>query len=132
VGICHLVQGMPLALEMAAAWIDQLSMAEIAGEIQKSIDFLAVEWRDLPERQRSMRTLLACSWQLLNEAERHTLHRIALFRGGFTLQAAQVVAGATLPILSRLVHKSLLQWQENAAGDRRYVMHELLRRFAVE
>jgi predicted ATPase len=130
--ICHLLQGMPLALEMAAVWIDQLSLAEIADEIKKSIDFLTVEWWDVPERQRSMRTLLAWSWQLLNEAERHTLQRIALFHGGFTLHAAQAVAGATLPILTRLIYKSLLQWQENPVGDRRYVMHGLWRQFAAE
>ncbi|MCX6047064.1 MAG: NB-ARC domain-containing protein [Chloroflexi bacterium] len=131
-GICQLVQGMPLALEMAAAWVDQLALIEIAAEINKSIDFLATEWRDMPERQRSIRTVFAWSWQLLNPAERHIVRRIALFRGGFTRHAAQAVAGATLPSLTRLIHKSLLQWQGNPAGGGRYIMHELLRQFAAE
>lgn len=67
-----------------------------------------------------------------NEAERQIVRRIALFRGGFTRHAAQEVAGATLPILARLIHKSLLQWQGNPAGGGRYVMHELLHQFAAE
>ncbi len=109
--ICGLVQGMPLGLEMAAAWCGALALHEIATEIERGIDFLAVDYTDLPECQRSIRTVFAWSWQQLNEAERHILRQIALFRGGFTLQAAQEVTGATLPILIRLIHKSLLQWQ---------------------
>jgi tetratricopeptide (TPR) repeat protein len=64
--------------------------------------------------------------------ERDTLRRVAFFRGGFTLHAAQTVAGATLPTLIRLIHKSLLQWEEHPAGGGRYAMHELLRQFALE
>ncbi len=130
--ICQLVEGMPLGLELAAASVGVLSLSEIAVELAQSAEILSVEWADLPVRQRSMRTVFAWSWQLLDEAERRTLRQISIFRGDFTRHAAQTVAGATLPLLTRLIHKSLLQWQEHAEGDRRYLIHELLRQFAAE
>ncbi len=130
--ICQLVQGMPLGLELAAASVGVLSLNEIAAELAQSAEILRAEWADLPARQRSMRRVFAWSWQLLSEDEQRALRQIAIFRGGFTRYAAQSVAGATLPILTQLIHKSLLQWQESAEGDGRYVMHELLHQFAAE
>jgi predicted ATPase/DNA-binding SARP family transcriptional activator len=130
--ICHLVQGMPLGLELAAAWTDTLRTKEIAQEIDKSADFLAVDWSDAPERQRSMRAVFEWSWKLLNDVERQVLCQLALFRGGFARDAAETVTGATLPLLRRLTEKSLLQWQATADGGGRYAMHELLRQFAAE
>lgn len=130
--ICQLVQGMPLGLEWAAAWTDILSTREIANEIETSADFLTVDWHDVPQRQRSMRAVFEWSWQLLNGAEQHVLSQLAIFRGGFTRDAAEGVTGATLPILKRLVDKSLLQTQTTANGEGRFVLHELLRQFAAE
>jgi predicted ATPase/WD40 repeat protein/DNA-binding SARP family transcriptional activator len=132
VRICQLVEGMPLGLELAAASVGVLSLNEIADELAQSAEILSAEWADLPARQRSMRAVFAWSWQLLNEAERRTLRQIAVFRGGCTRHAAQTVAGATLPILVRLIDKSLVQWQEGADGSGRYTLHELLRQFAAE
>ncbi len=130
--ICALVQGMPLGIEWAAAWTDTLSLEVIAAEIAHSADFLAVDWRDLPERQRSMRAVFDWSWELLNDTERAALRRLSVFRGGFTREAAQSVMGASLRVLTRLVHKSLLRWDQESNLTTRYAVHELVRQFAAE
>ncbi len=124
--------GMPLGLELAAANAFGAPLTAIAAAIEQSAEFLAVEWRDLPERQRSMRAVFAWSWRLLSAAEQHILRQSAIFRGGFTYSAAQAVTGATIPLLTRLTHKSLLQWQTTTTGEGSYSIHELLRQFAAE
>ncbi|MFN8485912.1 MAG: tetratricopeptide repeat protein [Anaerolineae bacterium] len=130
--ICHLVQGMPLGLELAAAWVEALSVEEIATEIEANADFLANDWRDAPARQRSMRAVFDWSWRLLSDAEQAALRQLSVFRGGFTRDAARVVAGASLRILTDLTRKSLLQRSERGAAVGRYEMHELVRQFAAE
>ncbi|MEM7113168.1 MAG: protein kinase [Chloroflexota bacterium] len=127
--ICRLVEGMPLGIVLAAAWVDVLPLAEIVAEIQRDNDFLEVETADLPERQRSMRATFAYSWQLLSETERAVFIRLAVFRGGFTRQAAKAVAQTSLRPLSRLASRSLLHY--DPVLDR-YAIHELLRQFAAE
>jgi predicted ATPase/DNA-binding SARP family transcriptional activator len=126
--ICQLVEGMPLGIELAAVWLGTLSPAEIASEIEHSADFLSSEWRDVPERQQSMRAVFDWSWGLLNQAEQQVFRQLSVFRGGFTREAAQAVTGASLMMLTRLVRKSLLSHRERA----RYEIHELLRQFAAE
>jgi hypothetical protein len=131
--ICVLVQGMPLGLELAAAWTEMLTPAEIAGEIEKSVDFLAVDWPDAPTRQRSIRAVFDWSWQLLQPDEQQVLRQLAIFRGGFTREAAQQVAGASLRVLTSLVQKSLIRRSDTALPmPGRYDFHELLRQFAAE
>ncbi len=130
--ICALVQGMPLALELAAAWVDMLSLDDIAAKIISSADFLATAWRDAPERQRSIRSVFNWSWQLLDEPERNAFSQLAIFQGAFTLEAAQAVVGDVLPILRRLIHKSLLQLRATSDGHAVYEMHALLRQLAYE
>src|SRR5207247_7340319 len=68
--ICRLVQGMPLGILLAAAWVETLSLPEIAQEIEKSLGFLETDQRDLPERQRSLRAAFDYSWNLLADSER--------------------------------------------------------------
>jgi len=126
--ICQLVSGMPLGLQLAASWVRVLSCAEIVQEIERDFDFLSTSQRHLPERQRSLRTVFDYSWHLLSAAEREACGRLALFRGGFTREAAEVVAGATLPVLSGLVDKALVNW----VGHGRYDMHELVCQYASE
>ncbi|MCB9158073.1 MAG: tetratricopeptide repeat protein [Caldilineaceae bacterium] len=126
--ICRLVEGMPLALELAAAWLRLISCAEIATEIQRSIEILSVTQRDLPERHRSMVALFDYSWALLSDTERAVMRRLSVFRGGFRREAAQDAAAATLPVLLTLADKSLLRRDEPG----RFSMHELLRQFAAE
>ncbi|CAN5372788.1 hypothetical protein BH10CHL1_BH10CHL1_39890 [soil metagenome] len=130
--ICQLVQGMPLGLELAAANVGVLPLHVIADEIERSANFLAADWQDAPERQRSMRAVFAWSWQLLNPTEQCALRQLAIFRGGFDRVAAQAVTGVALPILARLIQKSLIQWHESAGNEGRYNVHELLRQFATE
>jgi tetratricopeptide (TPR) repeat protein len=100
----------------------------IAAEIETSVDFLATTMRDVPARHRSVRAVFDHSWNLLTEEERAAFRRLSVFRGGFTRQAAEQVAGAGLGALARLLDKSLLQ--ADASG--RYSVHELLRQFAEE
>jgi len=134
VRICQLVEGNPLALELAASWVWALSCREIADHLERSlagpheeIDVLTTNTRDVPERHRSMAAVFDQSWRLLDDAERHALRQLAVFRGGFTREAAREVAGAALPVLVALAAKSLLRRRE----DGRYELHELLRQYAA-
>jgi predicted ATPase/DNA-binding SARP family transcriptional activator len=127
--ICCLVEGMPLAILLAASWMMMLTPAEIAAQMTaQSLDFLETGWRDVPVRQRSMRAVFDYSWSLLTGREREVFAALSVFRGGFFSQAAQPVAGASLRELLALVDRSLLQ--RTSAG--RYEMHELLRQYAAE
>jgi predicted ATPase/Tfp pilus assembly protein PilF len=126
VRICQRVEGLPLALELAAGWVRLLPCAEIAAEIERDLACLSSSLRDLPVRQRSLRAAFAYSWRRLSAEERAVLSRLAVFRGGFCAEAAQQVAGATLPLLTALVDKSLLR---RTPGGR-YHVPEVLRPFA--
>jgi len=128
VRICHLVDGMPLGIELAAAWVRTLSCDEIAREIERGLAFLSVSTRDLPARHRSMRAVFDQSWRLLSVEEQEVLLRLSVFQGGFRREAAEAVAGAALPALSTLLTKSLIR--RDGAG--RFDMHELIRHFAAE
>ncbi len=125
---CELVSGMPLGIELAAAWAPILTCQEIAQEIERSIDFLTTSLRNVPERHRSMRAAFDHSWQLLTEQERDVFVRLSTFRGGFQKEAAERVAGATLSSLLALASKSFLS--RNASG--RFEIHELLRQYGAE
>jgi predicted ATPase len=125
--ICALVQGIPLGIEMAAAWVHILSYSEIGNEIAQNLDFLTSSQHDLPIRQRSMRAVFEHSWHLLSSREQEVLAALSVFQGGFQREAAAGVVDASLPMLRSLCDKSLLQWN---AG--RYALHELLRQFAAE
>ena len=127
VHICRQVQGMPLALVLAAAWLELLSPAEIAAEIARGLDFLAAELGDLPVRQRSMHAVFDCTWQMLSPEERAVVATLSVFRGGFSRDAAEQIAGANLRVLLSLVNQSLLQRRP----DGRFTIHELLRQFAA-
>jgi tetratricopeptide (TPR) repeat protein len=119
---------MPLGILLAAGWLEILTPGEIADEIVQSLDFLEADLRDVPERQRSVRAVFDHSWKLLTGRAQEVFQALSVFRGGFTREAAQRVAGATLRELRSLVDKSLLQ--REPAG--RYGIHELLRQYASE
>ena len=125
--ICELVEGLPLGLELAAAWVRTLSCAEIAREIERSLDFLAVQARDLPERHRSMRAVFDSSWNLLTDEERDVLCRLAAFRGGWTREAGEQVGGTSLAVLSSLMDKSMVRHSDVQAG--RFDLHELIQQY---
>lgn len=128
-GICRQLEGMPLALELAASWIDVLSLGGIAEELDAGIDLLVSDLGDMPERQRSVRATVDGSWGLLDPSEREAFMRLSVLRGGFTREAAAQVAGAALPTLARLISKSLLTF--NPSTDR-YRIHEVLRQYGLE
>ena len=127
VRICQLVEGMPLGVELAAAWVRTLSCDGISQEIERGTDFLSISARDIPARHRSMRAVFDHSWKLLTAEEQRVLGRLSVFRGGFQREAAEEVAGATLTVLSALVTKSLIR--RSSAG--RYDLHELIRQIAA-
>ena len=91
--ICHMVDGLPLGIMLAASWLDTLSLPEIAQEIEKSIDFLEHDMSDLPERHQSIRAVFDYSLQLLSDAERTIFMKLSVFRGGFTREAVQNLTG---------------------------------------
>ena len=125
--ICRLLDGTPLAIELAAAWVRTLTCEEIAQEIELGLDLLNSSARDLPARHRSMRAVFDHSWKLLSDDERRALARLSVFRGGFDREAAGRVAGAALGMLSALVAKSLVRRLETG----RYDLHELIRQYAT-
>ncbi len=126
--ICRMVGGMPLAIELAAAWVRLLSCREIVAEMGRSLDLLAAAQHNLPARHRSIRAVFDYSWQLLSKQEQQALAALAVFQGGFGRDAALAVAQAGLPMLLALAAKSLVQRAE--AG--RYMLHELVRQYAAE
>ncbi len=128
VRICQLVEGMPLALELAAAQVQGASCSQIAGSIASNLDYLSTSMRDVPARQRSLRAVFTSSWELLTREEQAVLPRLSQFAAGFTADAADAVADATQAVLERLLDKSFLRPGESG----RYQMHELLRQYAAE
>jgi len=130
--ICRLVEGMPLGIELAAAWTRLLSCEQIAAEIERSVEFLSTSLRDVPARHQSIRTVIDHSWRLLTAEESAVMRRLAVFRGGFTREAAAQVAGASLALLRTLVDQSLIRTHNSAQGAPRYHLHELVRQYALE
>ncbi|MCB0167430.1 MAG: tetratricopeptide repeat protein, partial [Anaerolineae bacterium] len=126
--ICRLVEGMPLGLELAAAWVRVLSCQEIAQEIENNLEFLTTWLRDQPVRHRSMVAVFDQSWQHLTAEEQRVFRNLTVFRGSFSREAAAEVAGASLPLLLALADKSLVR--RTVAG--RYELHELLRQYGRE
>ncbi|MCL6432005.1 MAG: AAA family ATPase [Anaerolineae bacterium] len=128
VRICQMLDGMPLGIELAAPWVRMLSCVEIAAEIERNLDFLTTSQRGTPERHRSLRAAFEHSWHLLGTREQEVFARLAVFRGGFTREAAEQVAGATLADLMALVDRSLVY--RDPGG--RFGLHEVLRAYAAE
>ena len=125
--ICRLVEGMPLGIELAAAWTATLPCIEIADEIERGLGFLATTARDVEERHRSLWAVCDHSWRLLTAGQRGVFERLSAFRGSFTRDGAAAVAGADLRTLSDLVGKSLVRRLELG----RFEIHEFLRQYAA-
>jgi len=127
--ICQIVQGHPLAIVLAASWLESLNCEEIVEELTESIEFLETDMHDVPERQRSIRAAFNYSWQLLSPEEQSIYASLSVFRGGFNRSAAKEVSGASLRQLTSLLNKSLIQ---HLPSQGRYELHELMRQFAEE
>jgi len=126
--ICRLVEGMPLAILLVAGWAGVLSPPEMVKEVQGGLGILAGGSVDLPERQQSQQAVFEASWGLLDERERVVFEVLSTFRGGFSREAASVVAGATVGEIRSLIDKSFVY----CLSEGRYAIHELLRKYAAE
>jgi len=126
--ICAQVDGLPLGIELAAAWVRTIPCAEIAKELERGLALGPGQQRNRPDRQRSLRAVVEFSWQLLTPEQQEVLAALSEFRGGFTREAATQVAKASLRVLSALVDKALLR----RGADARFSLHPLVRMFAAE
>jgi predicted ATPase/DNA-binding XRE family transcriptional regulator len=135
--ICHRLDGLPLALELAAARVKILSPAALVTRLDQRLPLLTGGAQDLPDRQRTLRNTIAWSYDLLSPEDQLLFRRLAVFAGGWTLVAAEVVAdpGGKLDALegmSSLVDKSLVRTIDQSVGDPRFTMLETIREYALE
>jgi len=147
VEICQRLDGLPLALELAAAVLSLLSPAALLVRLERRLPLPARGARDLPERQQTLRNTIAWSYDLLEEGEQLLFRRLSVFAGGFTLEAVQAVCvfeafgtsspaqaddRAVLEQLGQLVDKSLVQAQQGVGGEPRFTMLETIHEYATE
>ena len=139
VEICGRLDGLPLAIELAAARVKVLTPAAILGRLESRLRLLTGGARDLPERQQTLRRAMDWSHELLTSEEQKLFRRLAVFVGGFTLEAAEAVANAgadpeldVFEGVASLVDKSLLQQTMVSAGEARFGMLETIREYALE
>lgn len=125
--LCQILEGLPLGLELAAAWLRQSSCAGLVAQVEKQPDALTSSYHNVIDRHRSLTAVFDYSWRLLTPPEQRVLAKLTVFRGSFTLPAASAVAQADRPILQSLADKSLLRLE----ADGRYGMHVLLRQLAA-
>jgi predicted ATPase len=126
--ICRLVEGLPLALELAAAWTRVLSCEEIAAELRRGTALLSDgDAGTHPPRHASFELVFEQTWRLLGDGERAALARLSVFGGGFTAEAARAVADVAPALLGRLVDQSLLR-----KDGARLSMHPLVQRLAAQ
>ncbi|WP_242344295.1 ATP-binding protein [Anaeromyxobacter terrae] len=134
--ICRKLEGLPLALELAAARVRVLPLDELADRLEDRLGLLVHGPRDMPERHRTLRAALEWSHGLLGDSERKLFARLAVFRGGWTLSDAEAVCGPDSDVLegmSSLLDKSLIRGNASgAAGPIRFAMLETIREFASE
>lgn len=128
VTICRIVEGSPLGIELAAAWVGMMPLKDIAEQLRSNLGFLEDRHQDVPERHKSLRAAFEHSWQLLNAQEQAALKRLSVFIGGFRREAAADVANASIPMLASLIDKSLIRILPSGRHDR----HALLHQFAAE
>ena len=125
--ICSRLDGLPLAIELAAARTGLLTPSALLDRLSERLDLLTTGPRDLPTRQQTLRNTLAWSYDLLDDAEKTLFARLGVLAGGFTLDAAEEVAHASLDRLAALMDKSLVRRE----GDR-FELLETIREFALE
>jgi predicted ATPase/DNA-binding CsgD family transcriptional regulator len=136
--ICRRLDGLPLAIELAAARVKVVPPSTLLTRLEKRLPLLTGGGRDLPARQQTMRDAIAWSHDLLTAQEQQFFRRLGVFAGGFTLEAAETVAGGgdfaidVLESVASLVEQSLLWEEDGAGGEPRYLMLETVREFALE
>jgi len=136
--ICRYLDGLPLAIELAAARVPALTVSEVAKRLTRHLRVLSGGARTAPKRQQTIQAAIEWSYELLTEREKVVFRRLAAFRGGFTIEAAERIvaddegeASEIVDLLSRLVDKSLVV-PEATNGDSRYGLLQVVHDFAVE
>lgn len=130
--ICVLLQGLPLAIELAASWIPVLSPGDLLTRLRQTSETLRnYSLVAVADRHRSMSVILDASWHWLDHEEQVALSALATFVGGFTREAAEVVAGATLGSLATLTERAMIRRQPDPGGGSRYLIHDLVRVHAL-
>jgi predicted ATPase/DNA-binding SARP family transcriptional activator len=138
VHICRRLDGLPLAVELAAARAKALPVASIRARLDQSMELLTHGARDIPDRHRSLRAAVSWSHDLLAPSEQAYFRRLAAFRGGWSLDAAEAVTGAgdlgesALDLTTSLLDKSLIRRHADARSEPRYDMLEVIREYAHE
>jgi len=130
--ICRMLQGSPLAIELAASWIRVLSPRDLLTSLARVEPVVGSDSAGfVEERHRSIEAVLDSSWHWLGETDRAVIEALGVFVGGFTREAAEAVAGADLGTLSRLSQLALIQRLPDPYGGSRYQVHELVRNYAL-
>ncbi|MBP7998286.1 MAG: tetratricopeptide repeat protein [Chloroflexi bacterium] len=124
--ISGFLQGWPLALELAASWINEFSLAEIENTLIQHLERLHTQYRDIVDRHKSMTAVLGWSYTLLAMPLRQLLGQLSVFQGGWTEEAAMAIAGVTPALMQGLHQHAFIEKQ----ADGRFSMHELVRQFA--
>ena len=137
--ICARLDGLPLAIELAAARVKVLSPSSMLTRLESRLQLLTGGARDLPERQRTLRAAMDWSYDLLSAAEQKLFRRLSVFVGGCTLESVEAVCDTKgdldldlLDGMASMVDKSLVQQAEQASGESRFSMLETIREYALE
>ena len=141
--ICARLDGLPLAIELAAARVKLLSPTAILGRLEKSLNLLTSRRPGVPDRQRTMRGVIEWSYDLLDEDEKGLFNSLAVFAGGFTVEAAESIIqiqgdggrrneSSVLDLTESLIDKNLLVANERSDGSSRFRMLEIVREYALE
>ncbi len=126
--LCRMVEGLPLAIELAAALVNTQLPNQLLSQVEVGFDSLAATMRDIPARHRGLRAVFDYSWQMLTPLQQQTLARLTVFHGGFSQRSAAAVAMADTTLLAELVTKSLVRIE---ATDR-YSLHKIINQYALE
>jgi predicted ATPase/DNA-binding XRE family transcriptional regulator len=130
VNICRRLDGIPLAIELAAARVDILQVDEILEQLNHCFDLLVSNSRTVLPRHQTMHASMDWSWGLLTKSEQTYMRQLAVFAGGWTLEAAQVVCeGSALNLTSALVKKSLIIVNQESRRETHYGFHEIVRQY---
>jgi predicted ATPase len=133
--VCRQLDGLPLAIELAAARTKILPPSVLRAQLEQGLGLLTGGPRDQPARLQTLRGAIAWSYDLLPDAEQAAFRRLAIFSGGFTLEAAEQVldvGGSVIDIVESLIDSSLLRQEEDPTGDARFGMLETIREFGLE
>ena len=133
IDICRKVEGIPLAIELAAARVNMLQVAEILYQLQNSLALLSTDHRETLSHHLTLKASLDWSWGLLNDTEQKFMRQLSVFAGGWTLEAAQAVCeGNALNLIVALVKKSLIMVGQESGRETRYRFHEIVHQYARE